>query len=447
MRPTSVCELAALLGGTKVEIGSGLTATGWATDSRDVKPGDLFLAIKGARADGHQHVPEALKAGAVGAVVERPVASPYILVRNLPTALAKMASAYRRRFEGPVIGVTGSAGKTTTKEFISAAVSSLGSVLKTEGNRNTEYTAPLMWTNLTEAHKVVVCEMGMRGFGHIEHLAKFSRPTIGVVTNIGLSHMELVGSREGIAKAKGEMLRALPADGAAVLWNEDEFLEVLRRESKAQVRTFGVEQAAECHVTSYTAHGWTSSTVTGTLAGQEWSANVPALGRHLAIDAAAAILAARCAGVDPTDAASALKSATLPPLRMEVREWNGATLLIDAYNASPASMIPAIEVLRDGDVTGRRVAVIGEMKELGGASEAAHREVGRALVAAKFDLVLLYGAGTEPTRHELVRGGQMGVGRAESLKEVEACLRALLPGDVALVKGSRSLELEKAVPR
>ncbi|MHB8637335.1 MAG: UDP-N-acetylmuramoyl-tripeptide--D-alanyl-D-alanine ligase [Fimbriimonadaceae bacterium] len=446
MRPTNVCELAALLGGTPVNVGGGVEATGWATDSRDVQAGDLFLAIKGARTDGHTHVVDALDAGAAAAVVEHSVPGPHILVRNLPTALAVMASAYRERFGGPVIGVTGSAGKTTTKEFIAAAVASLGAVLKTEGNRNTEYTAPLMWTELTEEHKVVVCEMGMRGFGHIQHLAGFSRPTIGVVTNVGVSHLELVGTREGIARAKAEMLHVLPPEGAAVLWAGDEFLRVLAEASPAPVKTFGTDDAAECCVTGYVAHGWRNATVTGSLYGRSWSATLPSVGRHMALNAAAAVLAATCAGVDVDVAADGLKNAKIPPLRMEVREWNGATLLIDTYNASPASMLPAIEVLGEGPVSGRRIAVIGAMRELGPATEAAHREVGRALLAANVDQILLYGAETDPAYDELMKGGQAGVKRAESLAEIEAFLRMLQPGDVALVKGSRSLELEKAAP-
>ena len=447
MRPTNVCELAELLGGAAVNVPSSLLAAGWATDSRDVKPGDLFLAIKGARVDGHAHVVAALEAGAVGSVVERTVTGPHILVRNLPTALAKMASAYRNRFNGPVIGITGSAGKTTTKEFIAAAVEPLGAVLKTEGNRNTEYTAPLLWTELTEEHKVVVCEMGMRGFGHIKHLSSFSRPTIGVVTNIGLSHMELVGSREGVARAKSEMLRLLPEDGVAVLWSEDDFLGALKQASPASARTFGTGPTADCRITNYAAHGWTASEVCGTLDEAEWMAELPAIGRHIALDAAAAVLAANCAGVGAAHAAACMQNAKLPPLRMEVREWNGVTLLIDAYNASPASMLPAIEVLGDGRVTGRRVAVIGAMRELGDATEAAHRDVAKALLAARVDQVMLYGEETEPAYEELIKSGHANVEQAESLADVERFVQALRSGDVALIKGSRSLELEKAMPK
>lgn len=449
MKPTSVLELADLLGGIARGVAASATATGWATDSREVVQGDVFLAIKGARFDGHDAVGNALRAGAVASVVERQVEGPHVEVSDLPQALARMALAYRNRFAGPVIGVTGSAGKTTTKEFIAAAVAPLGAVLKNEGNRNTEYTAPLVWTELSEAHRVAVVEMGMRGFGHIAHLAAFSRPTIGVVTNIGVSHMELVGSREGIAAAKSEMLRALPPDGAAVLWHEDDFLAALTAATAAPVRTFGADAGADCWLTGYEPLGWTRCRVSGTLGDRAWAAELPAIGRHIAMDAAAAVLAASCAGADVTGAAAALAGAKLPPLRMEVRSYNGATILLDAYNASPASMLPAIEVLAEGPASGRRIAVIGEMRELGESSAKSHREVGRALVAAHFDRIVLYGAATEPAYEELRNGGQpeQTITRAQTLNDIEAFLASNLePGDAVLVKGSRSLELEKAVP-
>jgi UDP-N-acetylmuramoyl-tripeptide--D-alanyl-D-alanine ligase len=449
MNPTLVLELAKMMRGTASHIIQSSLASGWATDSRDVKPGDIFLAIKGARVDGHLHVEEAHDRGAVASIVERTVGTPHILVSNLPVALARMASAFRDRFSGPVIGVTGSAGKTMTKELTAAAVAPLGKVLKTEGNRNTEYTAPLLWSELTDEHKVVVVEMGMRGFGHISHLAKFSRPTIGLVTNIGFSHMELVGDRAGIARAKAEMLRTLPVSGAAVLWHEDEFIGSLKSETKAPVRTFGASAGADCQITQYVASGWTSCSVAGMLEGASWEGRPAAVGRHIALDAAAAILAASCAGVAPTEAAKRLAQATLPPMRMEVREWNGATLLVDVYNASPASMKAAIEVVGEGNVTGRRVAVIGEMRELGDASGEGHRDVARALLTAGIDRVLLYGAGTSETFDELSRANKAGisVSRAENLEDVKAFIsRVVEPGDVCLIKGSRALELEKAVP-
>lgn len=436
------------MGGKPVDIVSDALATGWATDSRAAKPGEIFLAIKGAHFDGHDMVRGAYANGAVAAITERTVAGPHILVPRLTDALAKMALQYRQRFHGPVIGITGSAGKTTTKEFVAAAVSPLGRVLKTEGNRNTEFTSPLLWTELTPEHRVAVVEMGMRGFGHIAHLASFSKPTVGLITNIGVSHLELVGSREGIAKAKSEILAVLPPSGAAVLWHEDDFLSTLEQASPAPVVTFGSEPGSDCQLKSYAPNGWSACRVNGSCRGIEWSAELSAIGRHVAIDAAAAVLAASCVGVAPTDAAACLAGAKLPPLRMEIRQWNGATILLDAYNASPASMIPAIEVLAEGPTAGRRIAVIGEMRELGEATDSGHRQVGEALASVGLDSILLYGAATGPTLEALRTSSATPVEQAYDLDAVEAFLRReLKPGDVALVKGSRSLELEKAVPK
>lgn len=180
-----------------------IVVTGFATDNREVKPGDAFLAIAGARVDGHDFVEQALAAGASLAVVERPVDGPHIHVDNLVQALARLGASFRDSFSGPVVGITGSAGKTTTKELVASALSPLGEILKTEGNRNTEFTAPLLWPQIEPETAAVVVEMSMRGFGHIAHLAAFSRPTVGIVTNIGHSHLETVGNRDGIARAKG----------------------------------------------------------------------------------------------------------------------------------------------------------------------------------------------------------------------------------------------------
>jgi UDP-N-acetylmuramoyl-tripeptide--D-alanyl-D-alanine ligase len=422
-------------------------ATGWAWDSRNVKPGDVFLAIRGEHQDGHAFVPSAVAAGAVASIVEQAVDGPHILVTSLTDALAAMALSFRDTFAGPVIGVTGSVGKTSTKEFLAAALSPLGTILKPTGNQNTEYTLPLLWANLEPDTTAVIAEMGMRGFGQIAHLASFCRPTIGVVTNIGISHVELVGSPAGVAKAKGELLQALPADGHAVLPADDEFLPALREMCDCASTTFGWSASAECRLTDYRPVGWSGAVISGVLFGSPWEAEIPALGRHMAANAAAALLAAVHAGVDPDAAAAGLANTELPPMRMEIREFHGGTILLDTYNASPASMLAALEVLGESEVSGRRLAVIGEMRELGAETESAHREVGRALAQKQLDGVLLYGEPTRFVREEAIRAGQSEetIEVAERLADVETYLERVEAGDVVLIKGSRSLELEKAV--
>lgn len=441
MKPIPAKELARRLDGHLV--GRQPAVTGFALDNRDVKPGDAFLAVRGANVDGHRFVDQALAAGASLAIVEEPTSRREIRVDNLVSALARMARTYRDDFEGPVIGITGSAGKTTAKEFVAAALSPLGTILKTEGNRNTELTAPLLWAELPDAKpEAVVVEMGMRGFGQIAHLASFSGPSVGLVTNIGWSHVDLVGSRQGIAKAKGELLLALPKDGLAVLWAEDEFRESLAGRTKARIRTFGFDPAADCRIDSYQADDWTSSEVSGVVHGQPWTVKLGFAGRHMALNAAAAILIARRLGVPPQEAADALAGAKLPPMRMEIRRYKGATILLDAYNASPPSVLAALETLRDLPVEGRRLAVLGEMKELGAFAEEAHRLVGKALEVNNLDEAIFVG---EPMRFAMEEAGTVKGSFANDMADVTRFLERLQPGDAVLVKGSRGVALETAL--
>ena len=444
MKPINIAELTAALGGSAVGVPPETEITGFATDDRQVLPGDLFIAIKGSRVDGHEFAAAAISAGAVGVLAQQNVDVPHILVADVVLALSRMAAVFREDFRGPVVGITGSAGKTTTKEFVAAALSPLGQILKTQGNRNTEYTSPLLWAELEEKTRAVVVEMAMRGFGQIEHLARFTRPTIGVVTNIGYSHLLQAGDRDGIARAKGELLRALPPDGTAVLWAEDEYLGTLFSMCDCPAITFGFSGNADCHLSSYEALNWTSCRIGGSFGDERFEATLPAVGRHIALGAAAAIAVAATAGVDVGKAAAALATAELPPMRMEVCQFNGAQVLLDTYNASPPSMRAAIETFAELPCRGKRFAVIGEMKELGGYSEEAHRELGRNLAESGIDEIELYGELTALTYQEAKNRG-MVVHQAGSIDEVRQFLERVEDGDAVLVKGSRSLELEKAL--
>lgn len=419
---------------------------GFATDSNAVREGDLFLAFKGARVDGHDFAVQAREKGAVAALVERPVEAPYLLVPNVIEALAAMARSYREAFAGPVVGVTGSAGKTSTKEFVAAALSPLGAVLKSEGNRNSEYTSPLVWAEVTPNHSSAVIEMAMRGFGQIRHLASFAEPTVGIVTNIGFSHLEQVGTREGIANAKGELLEALPEGGLGIVWHEDDYADILRTKAP-KVCTFGFSEAADCRITRYDVIDWTTCAVSGEVDGQAWEARLPAVGRHMALNAAAAVLAATACGVHPAAAAAALSMATLPPMRMEVVERNGASILLDTYNAAPPSVLAAIQTLAEMPVTGRRRAVIGEMRELGEHQEEAHRAVGQKLVEQGIQEAIFFGTPTVYARQAALDAGASPEAflQANSIEDIRAFLDRSETGDAVLIKGSRALELERAL--
>ncbi len=427
-------QLSDWLGG-ELHAPAGLAISGLVTDSREIAPGRAFIAIKGDRVDGHDFV-----VGADLAITERPVDGPHIRVDNVVEALARMARTIREGFAGPVIGITGSVGKTTTKEFVAAALGSLGPILKTEGNRNTEFTGPLLWTELRPDTAAVVAEMGMRGFGQIAHLANFHRPNVGIITNIGVSHVELVGSREGIMRAKSELLEALPSGAPALLWAEDDFLSDLVKRARGPVLTFGTSAGAMVRVRNMEADGWTHTTVEGELDGLPWRARVPGQGRPVALAAAVAVGTAYLCGINPGDAITELQRVQLPPLRMEVRELDGVTYLVDAYNASPPSTMAALESLYRGPGT-RKFAVLGEMRELGDLTEEGHRQVGRMLRLTGLDAVCVIGP-SMPWLQEEYPAAQL----VSDLESVREFLRAMEPGDTVLIKGSRALELEKALP-
>ena len=441
----SLADIARRCGGQLV--GDDLPVSGFATDNREIKPRNLFIAIKGERVDGHDFIPSALAAGAVAVLCERPIHGRYILVENVIEALANMARSFRDEYHGPVIGITGSAGKTTTKEFTASACEGLGSVLKTHGNRNSEFTGPLLWPELTLETKVVVTEMGMRGFGQIAHLASFNKPTIAVITNIGYSHVELVGTREGIAKAKSEILEALPADGIAVLYSEDEYLgNLIAVAGDRRIRTFGAGGNADCQVTGYQALSWTSARVEGVFDGKKWSLTMPTVGRHIANNVAAALVAATEVGASLEDACLGIEKAQLPPLRMEIRQFQGATLVMDNYNSNPPAVLAALQALEEVPTTGNRVAVLGTMRELGNESEEAHRSIGRRLSKSKVDQIFVFGDETQFIEEEYLRrgGDSSRFERLSSLDELKSKLIWATDGDTILVKGSRALEMEKA---
>jgi len=423
--------------------------TGFATDSREVKSGFLFIAIKGDRVDGHDFVRDVIKTGAVGALATRTVDEPHILVENIEDALAMFGRSVRAEFNGPVVGITGSNGKTTTKEFAAAALTPLGKVLKSEGNKNTQYTSPLLWFGLTDEHKSVIVEMGMRGLGQIAHLAEIAQPTIGVITVVGTAHIEKVGTREGILEAKTELFGSLPHDGTAIIWHEDDFYDELKLRAPCPVLSFGTSEDADCRVVGYRSLDWGKCTVRFAYKGEESEIELPTFGRHQALNAAAAVLVAVVAAVKFADAVAALAEADLPAMRLEILDRGGVTVLMDTYNASPDSTIAALEALAQGPAQARRIAILGEMKELGDYTEAGHRAVGSALAAANIDLALLTGG---PTRFIYDEARQAGMKEEQmvsvselSLSVVRAFLNGARTGDTVLIKGSRALGLEKAL--
>ena len=432
---------------------------GISTDTRTLEPGSLFIALKGDRFDGHRFVAEAFARGAAGAVVSAawedwrrdPACAdkPLILVDDTLVALGALAAAHRAQFDIPVIAVTGSTGKTTTKDMIAHILGKSRQVLRSAENYNNEIGVPLALLSLTTSHGAAVIEMAMRGRGQIRYLAEMARPSIGVITNIGPSHLELLGDLQSVAQAKGELLECVGTDGVAVLNADDSYLPDLRSLAAGRVVTFGIERPAEFRALDPHSEGGTRTQFR--LAFPDGSADVvlPLPGRHQVYNALAAAAAAAEVGVDPMEALAAL--ADFEPGRGRLRLLSarrGFTIIDDCYNASPASMRAAFAVLADLPAD-RKYAALGDMKELGREEIALHREVGAAAAAIGLDLLVTVG---DLARHlgaaaaELL-GAEWVVAAEDNDATADILLARLTGGDAVLIKGSRAMGMECIVER
>ncbi len=435
MNESSVCltlrDVYAALDYGVLNGGDGVVFSGVSTDTRTLAPGNLFVALMGPQTDGHQHIAAALRAGAAGLIVSQPVvASPSLPVLRVPdteVAYGLLARFWRDRFDIPVVGVTGSVGKTTLKEMLASALSPLGPVLKTAASQNNETGVPRALLQLTPDHKAAVVEMGMRGSGQIAYLCGIARPTVGVLTVIADNHLELLGSRDAIADAKGELLESLPPDGVAVLNAADPYLPRLRAKTSARVLTYRTDEDAV-----QTESGW-QFTLRGV------PVEIASLSKHDIANACAALTVAEALGVSLPDAAAALKSYAPPPMRMQVIKtvWGG-TLLNDAYNAGPASVATALQTLASTPGS-RKIAFLGDMRELGTRAEDAHRELG-SVIDSLGGIDALYTVGELAAL--IPNAAQRFADSAEAARFAREEL-ALTAGDVVLVKGSRAMAMER----
>lgn len=428
-----------------------LKITGVTTDSRAVEPGNLFIALSGEKFDGHDYLAQVKEKGAVAAIVEREidVDIPQFVVPDSVEALGKLARIHNQISEvGPIVAVTGSYGKTSTRALIHAALSPKFNTLTSQGNFNNEIGLPLTLLQLDRYfHYAAVVEMGMRGRGQIDYLAKIAEPTVGVITNIGPQHIELLGTVEEIAAAKAELLENLPADGLAVLPADSPFLDFLKSKASCRVVTFGTSSNADYRVTSIEtgADGNIAAQING------HPIHIPLPGAHNAINAAAAFAVAVELGVAPEAAIQGLETAQLPGARMRVLKLeNGITVIDDCYNAGPDSMRAALQTLLDFPGSGRRVAILGSMKELGDHSEAEHRKIG-ALAGQFVEVLVGVGGDTRPLLNAAVPAAkavenEMITAYCEDAAQAASRVGEWLQsGDVVLVKGSRSVGLEVVV--
>lgn len=444
----TVAEIAAVTGGRILQGNPAAPVSGFAYDSRKVRPGDCFVAMPGERVDGHDFSAAAAKAGAVCILAGRPVEAPGAAVVEVPDpllALGQLGRAHRDRFAIPVVGVTGSVGKTTTKELVAAALGARLNVFRTAGNFNSEVGLPITLMDLDASHQAAVLEMGMRALGEITYLASIARPQIGVVTNVGETHLELLGTVENIARAKGELVRALPPDGAAVLNADDPRVAAMAGFSPCKVWFYGFssEGKGERWVTARDVSrvGESGQRFRLVTPAGEAGVELPAPGRHVVLNATAAAAVGLELGLTPAEVAEGLARYQPAGSRMRIVRAGGVRILDDTYNAAPVSTIAALGVMREMAGSGRCLAVLGDMFELGPAAAEGHRRVGEA-AGRLADHVLCLG---ELSRETARAAGDKGLHFPTKQALIEALLSMVRSGDTVLVKGSRGMAMEEIV--
>jgi UDP-N-acetylmuramoyl-tripeptide--D-alanyl-D-alanine ligase len=432
---------------------------GVSTDSRIVTEGELFIALKGSRFDGHHYALEALEKKAGGVVIEedkvrdirwngyRPRA--VIAVKDTLHALGDLARERRRKYRTPVVALTGSNGKTTTKEMITVCLETTLPILKTTGNLNNLIGLPLTLLKLTEKEKVVILEMGMNVPGEIRRLTEIAEPDVGLITNIEKVHLEGLGSLERLKEEKGELFRRMRRDGTILVNQDDPRILDLASEFPGQKITFGVEHTADVMAKEIQFRGSEGISFTLISGGEKMKIFLPLLGRHFVPNALCAIAVARFFGIEMKKAKEALEHFKPFPMRMEIHHLKGGkTLINDAYNANPQSMALALETLVEVKGKGRAIAVLGDMLELGDFTEEAHRELGEKVGRLSIDLLITLGEESPIVAESAIRFG-LPPERAwvvGSHSEAVSILRRMIQEkDWILVKGSRRMGMEKIV--
>lgn len=441
----SLAEVGAALGVDVCANAGAIGVTGWSIDSRTVQPGDLFIAIKGENFDGHGFVQPALKAGAAAAVVSEDVAAssgPILRVPDTVAALQKLAQWARQRWGGRMIAVTGSAGKTTTKDLTATVVAVKYRVGKTAGNFNNHIGLPLSLLRFPDDAEVGVIEIGMNHAGEIRDLAAVARPQVGVVTNVGYAHIESFASIEEIALAKRELIESLPEDGVAVLNADDERVAGFRSIHRGRTVTYGLSSEADVQAREIelTAEGSTF-TVDGV------RFHTVLAGRHGVQNALAALTVGKIFGIELRELAPAVAAFAPGKMRGERSERRGITILNDSYNSNPEAARSMVDVLR-GEPAKRRIAVLGEMRELGLWAESLHRDLGKYVAEAGIDVLIGVRGVSRAMVDEAAKTGHFDHAAFffDEPEDAGKFLRNYVrPGDAILFKGSRGTHVEKAL--
>lgn len=452
MQPIKYSEIAEITGGQFICRGKNDTASGITTDSRKISEGDLFIPLVGARFDGHDFIMSSLQAGASGSLTSvdvRPVEGKTIIkVEDTLKALSAIAGHYREKFRIPFVGITGSVGKTSTKDMIACVLSRRFCVLKTEGNFNNEIGLPLTIFRLDNTHEAAVVEMGMSGLGEISRLTAVARPEVAVITNIGMSHIEKLGSRQNILKAKMEILEGLNKDGLVILNGDDNLLSGLKGLLSFRTVFYGINEGLDYQAFNVRTEGESGTFFEITIGASDYKVHVPVPGIHNVHNALAAIAAGIELGIPVNEIVKGIDDFTPGEMRLNIVKRNGLKIINDAYNASPQSMEAAMSVLSDIKGAGRSVAVLGDMLEMGDWAEKAHFGVGSLAASARLDCLVTVGKQARYIAEGAVKSGMPGekIFSFECNRDVSQFLNEFLrEGDTILIKGSRGMKMEQIV--
>lgn len=427
---------------------------GVSTDTRKITDGMIFIALKGENFDGHDFLSKAIENGAAAIIVsDREKAETAVkdstvtilLVTDTLHAYLNIAGGWRRKFSLPIVAITGSNGKTTTKDLTAAVLSEKYKVLKTQKNFNSEVGVALTLLSLGKEHETAVIEMGMRGLGQIEYLTKTVRPNIGIVINVGDAHLQLLGSRENIAKAKGELPQNITKDGWVILNADNAYTAVMAAKTAARVLTFGMDEKADVQAMDIkTVDAKKTVFICKTPQGS-MTMTLPLIGKHNVYDALAAIAAGCVMKIDLTKIAQGLLHFTSSGMRFELLPMHGYTVINDAYNASPASTLASLNNLLMLPAK-RRILVFGDMKELGSIEEDEHRKIGQFCAAEKIDGLFTLGTLAAYAAQAAKKKGMRFVHSYDTHEEIAAQLKSFLDrDDVVLFKGSHSMQLGKII--
>ena len=450
MNPLALSQIAQFTGASLSSGDGTLVVKKVSTDSRTIKPGELFVALRGENFEGHDFIKSAAKAGASGALVDLnwtgSVPNNFALLRAADTlkAYQTLAANYRRSLALKVLAITGSNGKTSTKDFAASVLARRFRVTKTEGNFNNHVGLPRTILEATSEDEIAVWEIGMNHPGEIAALSKIAAPDAAIITNIGVAHIEFMGSREAIATEKGALAEAVESRGTVILNADDPFSEGIAARTGAKVvfagTTGGAVRAIEIR---QSADGSEFTIVEGA---HRCRAQLPVAGLHMVQNALLAVAAGRAFGLSIEESAAGLAAAPLTKARLQIKEIGGVQFLDDSYNANPDSMKAALRTLVELDADGKRIAVLAEMRELGTESERGHREVGETAATLGVDQLITIGDAAKLIAQGARTAGLDKISSVRSTREAADLLGKIgKPGDLVLIKGSRAARTEEVI--